>query len=72
MIREDPNPWGSVVEEKLELHEGAYRGLKKPSTSVELTNGLRLVDLILQSTCSVTLSWTRTIKLIASHKRTRL
>eukprot|EP00980_Cylindrotheca_fusiformis_P025240 scaffold13311_cov161-Cylindrotheca_fusiformis.AAC.6 len=29
MIREDPNRWGSVVEEKLELHEGAYRGLKK-------------------------------------------
>eukprot|EP00980_Cylindrotheca_fusiformis_P012395 scaffold3043_cov121-Cylindrotheca_fusiformis.AAC.11 len=25
MIREDPNRWGSVVEEKLELHEGAYR-----------------------------------------------
>eukprot|EP00980_Cylindrotheca_fusiformis_P024278 scaffold11698_cov138-Cylindrotheca_fusiformis.AAC.11 len=29
MIREDPNRWGSVIEEKLELHEGAYRGLKK-------------------------------------------
>eukprot|EP00980_Cylindrotheca_fusiformis_P004173 scaffold909_cov135-Cylindrotheca_fusiformis.AAC.30 len=29
MIREDPNHWGNVVEEKLELHEGAYRGLKR-------------------------------------------
>eukprot|EP00980_Cylindrotheca_fusiformis_P018877 scaffold6299_cov107-Cylindrotheca_fusiformis.AAC.13 len=29
MIREDTNHWGNVVEEKLELHEGAYRGLKE-------------------------------------------
>eukprot|EP00980_Cylindrotheca_fusiformis_P008772 scaffold1869_cov122-Cylindrotheca_fusiformis.AAC.34 len=36
MIREDPNRWGSVVEEKLELHEGAYRGLKKTAPVLNL------------------------------------